>query len=214
MHLGGLGRRGVDTGADRPHRLVGEHAAGHGGRLETGQPGPELALDGREREALPALLGRLAHAEHRRQAVPERGGDLAVDLLVGLAHLVPALGVPAEHEATAQLEQHGGRDLAGVGAGRLVVAVLGAERDRAAGHDLADGRQRGERRAQHDLHASRALEPDADGRGERAGLRQQAVHLPVADHERRAHQASVSASTPGSLRPSRNSRKAPPAVEM
>src|SRR4029434_5044814 len=61
------------------------------------------------------------------------------------------------------------------------------------------------------LDAARALEPVAEAGGQRARLDERAVHLPVADDEWCAHQLSVSASTPGSLRPSRNSKNAPPA---
>ena len=148
------------------------------------------------------------------QAVLQHGAHLAVDLLVRLAHLTAALGVPEDHEAAAELDQHRRRDLTGVGAGRLVMTVLAAEHDGTEPQHLGHRRQRGERRAHDDLHAARALEAFAERAGQDARLRQRAVHLPVADDERRAHQASVSASTPGSVRPSRNSRKAPPAVEM
>src|SRR5439155_1003841 len=148
-------------------------------------------------------------------AAHQRAVHLAADELVALTHLAPALGVADQHAATAELDEHGRRDLARVRAGRLVVAVLGAETDGGPLDDLADGHQGGVRRTEHDVDTLEALETVAYAAGERARLGEGAEHLPVADHEGRAHQAaSVRAATPGSVRPSRNSRKAPPAVEM
>src|SRR5207237_7384700 len=75
--------------------------------------------------------------------------------------------------------------------------------------------QRSEGRTDHHFHPARPLEPVAHGEGELPRFGDSPVHLPVADDEGRPHQAaSVRAATPGSVRPSRNSRKAPPAVEM
>src|SRR5262245_14394624 len=119
-----------------------------------------------------------------------------------------------ERPATADLGEHRNRDLTRVRTRRLVVTRLRAELDRAASEDLRHRGERRERRAHDHLDAARALEPVAEGAGQRARLDERAVHLPVADDEWCAHQLSVSASTPGSLRPSRNSRNAPPAVEM
>src|SRR5438445_60639 len=149
----------------------------------------------------------------RRRARHRYRAHLPVDLLVGLAELLPTLGVADEHEPAAELGQHRGRDLSGERAGRLPVAVLGAERDRAGREQLAHGAERREGGAEDDVDAARAPEPVAHAGGERPRLGDRPVHLPVGDDQRRSHQASLRASTPGSLRPSRNSRKAPPAVE-
>jgi hypothetical protein len=75
-----------------------------------------------------------------------------------------------------------------VGAGRVVVAVLGAEAHGAARQDLAHGRQRGERRAHHRPDGKLWLQPVPDAGGERARLGEGPVHLPVSDDERAAHQ--------------------------
>src|SRR5262249_30445487 len=120
------------------------------------------------------------------------------------------LGVPDECPAAADLGQHRDRDLARVRAGGLVVTGLRAELDGATGQDLRDRSERRERRAHDHLDAARALEPVTDGAGERARLDERAVHLPVADDEWGTHQASGNASTPGSLRPSRNPGNPPP----
>src|SRR5207247_5613834 len=72
-----------------------------------------------------------------------------------------------QHAATAELDEHRRRDLARVRAGGLVVAVLRAEADGRALQDLADGHQRGVRRAEDDVDALEALEPVAHAGGER-----------------------------------------------
>src|SRR5215831_752456 len=238
LHLGGLAGRRVDPRADRPHRLVGEHGLGDLVGRQSGEARAELALDGREGQPLPALLGGLADAEYRGEVVRKDRAYLQLDLLVRLAHLLAPLGMTGEDPLAPKLGEHGHGDLAGVRASRLRMTVLSAELDRRAGENFGHRRERGERRAHGDLHAARALEALPHPGRERPGFRDGAVHLPVADDERCSHRtpwlrasaggapaprppaartayvASVSASTPGSLRPSRNSRNAPPAVEI
>src|SRR5215470_3098351 len=215
VDLGRLLRRGVHSGPDGPHRLVRDDDAGDGGRVQPGQACAQLTFDRRKRQALASLLRRLADAEHRSETERERAVHLLVDQLVGLAHLSPPLGVPGEHAATSELDEHRRGDLTRVRARPFMVAVLAAEADGGAVNDLAHRGERGERRTQHDVDALEPLEAVANARGEWPCFRERADHLPVADDERRAHQAaSVRAATPGSVRPSRNSRKAPPAVEM
>src|SRR5215470_7160473 len=259
LHLGGLTGRRVDPRADRPHRLVGEHGLGDLVGRQSGEARAELALDGREGQPLPALVGGLADAEYRGEVVRKDRAYLQLDLLVRLAHLLAPLGMTGEDPLAPELGEHGHGDLAGVRAGRLRMTVLSAELDRRAGENFGHRRERGERRAHGDLHAARALEALPHPGRERPGFRDGAVHLPVADDERCSHRtpwlrasaggapaprppaarttchrrtsaggapaprppaarttyvASVSASTPGSLRPSRNSRNAPPAVEI
>src|SRR5207247_4064159 len=194
---------------------VGENAAGDVVGAEPGPTGAELPFYHRESQTLTALFLRLAHAEERHEPVSERRRHLAVDLLVSLAEYVAALGVSEEHISATQLDEHARSDLPGEGAPVLPVAVLSAPPDGRAGEHF---RHRGQRRvgwAHRHLHATRTLEPFPYRGGEGAGLGDRAVHLPVAHHEGRPHHgASSRAATPGSTRPSRNSRKAPPAVEM
>ena len=74
----------------------------------------------------------------------EHGPGLAVDQLVVLVEILAALGVADDHVLDAQLAQHRRRDLAGVGALGLGMAVLGAEGDRQlVPLDQADGPQGG-----------------------------------------------------------------------
>src|SRR5262249_28936769 len=200
---------------DRPHRLVGQDDPGDGIGREAGQPRAQLAFDRRGRQALSPLVGRLTDAENGSDAVHEGGLDLAIDLIVRLAHLTTALGVPDEDIAATHLDEHGQGDLTGVRPGGLPVAILGAESQWTPAQDLVDRGQRGGRRAGHDLRSTRPFEAITDCRGQRPSLGDGPLHLPVANAEWSPHQrASVRASTPGSVRPSRNSRNAPPAVEM
>ena len=146
-----LGRGGL-AGADRPHRLVGDHeplvlAGGERDRLD-------LDLEHELGVAGLALLQRLADAGDHAEPGFERGARAAGDGLVALAEQLPTLRVADERALDAELEQHLGRDLAGVGALRLPVHVLRV--DRAAALDR--GRERDERRAEDDVDAVRRLE--------------------------------------------------------
>src|SRR5262249_20393236 len=60
--------RGRATGADRPHRLVGDHAGGDLVGAEVGEGGVDLAGDHRARRLGLALLERLADAHDRDEA--------------------------------------------------------------------------------------------------------------------------------------------------
>src|SRR5215813_7947434 len=215
VDLGRLLRRRVHAAANGPDRFVSNDHAGDGRGVQPREAGAQLAFDRRERQPLAPLLGGLADAQHRGQAERQRAGDFLVDQLIRLAHFPAALGMPHEHAAAAELDEHRRRDLARMGARAFMVAVLPTEPDGRALDDLRDSAERREWRAQNDIDALEALEAVANAGGERPCFGQGADHLPVADDERRAHQAaSVRAATPGSVRPSRNSRKAPPAVEM
>src|SRR5439155_11987263 len=92
--------------------------------------------------------------------------------------------------------------------GGLVMAVLGAEVDRRAGEDLGDRGERCERRAHDDMDAARALEPVPHPGGERPGLRDGAVHLPVADDEWCSHPITR-ASAGGAPAPRRPAARTP-----
>ncbi len=96
-----IGRRRA-AGADRPDRLIGDH--------DLRQP-----LVGNAREVLLHLLAqlaiglvvvalglRLANTQDRRQACSERSGHLGGEGPVGLAEVLPALGVTEHHALRAQ----------------------------------------------------------------------------------------------------------------
>src|SRR5262249_31771967 len=116
--------------------------------------------------------------------------------------------------AAARLRQHGRGDLAGEGPFLAPGDVLSGDLDLAALGRFGRRRNRGEGRRDHDVRVS-AIGDLRQKRGEKgAGLAERLVHLPVSGNDRTASHLSVSAVTPGSSRPPRNSREAPPPVEM
>src|SRR5690606_31532509 len=147
-------------------------------------------------------------------------------VLVGLAQVFPALRVPYDHVVASQILEHHGRDLAGVSALVFPKDVLGSQLDARTLDHFCDRIQGGKRRTKDhfdpfdlisDEHFDLFREPD--------GFACRLVHLPVACNDRfpreispflcvaHASPASMSAATPGSSLPSKNSRLAPPPVE-
>src|SRR6185295_15590565 len=212
--LRGLRSRGV-AGADRPYRLIGKRE----GIGPAGEGRAELALEHLEGPAGTALVAALAQADHRRQAMARRGHGLAAHELVPLAVVPPAFAVAAEGPGAAGVGELQRRDVASEGAALLRVDVLASHLHLAV-HQLARD-DRDEREGREDRH------PDVDdGRCREAapqvaavfrGVLLEQVHLPVGGHQRppprRAQHIFSSTATPGSVRPARNSREAPPPVE-
>src|SRR3954465_3096635 len=140
--------------------------------------------------------------------------QLLCQRLVGLAEVLAPLGVTQQHAVHAQVEQHGRGDLAGEGALRRLMHVLGVDpqlRPGGRAHRLGQRRE---------WHAHGHLRPIRQPRGqiryERAGLAGGLVHLPVPGHERPPPAPPgdpCSATTPGSGLPSISSSAAPPPVE-
>ena len=62
-----------------------------------------------------ALLERLADADDRRQSGGQRGLDLLVDRLVGLAEELPTFAVAEDHVLAADVEEHRAAEFAGEG---------------------------------------------------------------------------------------------------
>ena len=124
----GAGR--VASGPDRPDRLVGDDETRRRKRagLMAREGAGELRVD--DLAARPASRSASCSPTHRigPQAGLDRPAELAADELVGLARVAPALGV-ADDDPGRQPGEHRGGDLAGVGAGQLVMDVLGADRD-------------------------------------------------------------------------------------
>src|SRR2546425_9354037 len=205
--------------ADRPDRLVGDHAPGDLGGRGAGEGARHLPLDDRGGRVGVPLGERLADADGRRELGGEDGVQAAVHRLVGLAEVLAALGVPDDDVRAPRLAQHRRRDLAGVGALRLPVDVLRPETDLRAGNCLGDGLEGREGRGDRHLAAGYAADRLGERSRERHGLASRPVHLPVAGDQRCAIHVSGSvagssrARIPGSSRPSRNSSDAPPPVE-
>ena len=87
----------------------------------------DLRLHDLERRARLALRERFAHAENRAQLVLQRGEDLLVHELVGLAEERAALAVAEDDVRRENRAQHRRGDLAGERAAGFEVHVLRAE---------------------------------------------------------------------------------------
>jgi peptidyl-prolyl cis-trans isomerase D len=179
-------RRDVATGrgaagADRPDRLVGDDEAVE--RRAIRQRALELAGNGCDRVPGVALGQRLADAEDRHEADALRREDLGADLGIGLAVPPATLGMSEDDIGAAGIGQHFGADVAGIGALRLGMAVLAAERDAAAGEHGMDGGKQCRRRAEEKLAGKPTRHSPGAPRqcvGARDPVGAQAVHLPVA----------------------------------
>jgi hypothetical protein len=140
---------------------------------------------------------------------------------VRLGVVLPPLGVADDDVPVVELREEGARDLARVRPGVMRREILRAEceRDLVGVQERLHGAQVGERR--EDGHLDRAvlvlgvLEGPVQLLHERDRLQVVEVHLPVARDERGARRyRHPRTSSPGSFFPSRNSRLAPPPVEM
>ena len=183
----GLGRRGGFARADRPHRFVGDDRAGEclgAGLLEDRG---ELGLDPVFGLARFALVQRLAHAQHRHQSGVLGCEELAGDHGVVLGVMLAALGMPDQAVAGADIDQHRGRHLAGVGALFVGAHVLGAELQATALEGLDQFADVGQRRHHYDIDAGRR-QSCGDGGHQFGGEGPGAVQLPVSGDDLATHE--------------------------
>src|SRR6266849_11018132 len=123
-----------------------------------------------------------------------------------------------DNVATASLHEHLRGNFAGKSTFFFPEHILPADGVVRAPRALDGGGDRRVRRCDDDIamFCARGKRHESGEKLACVGLRLE--HLPVAGNDatsfRWAHYLSVSASTPGSLRPPRNSREAPPPVEM
>src|SRR5208283_6098439 len=125
--------------------------------------------------------------------------------------------MPDDCVAASRLDQHARGDLAREGAFFFPIHILRGNADQAAFCSLHGGGNIRERRSDDDIAVFHPRHQRKQRGKKRARLRLILVHLPVAGNYPAAFYSahlSVSASTPGSLRPPRNSSEAPPPVEM
>src|SRR5437879_3330734 len=181
-----VGRR-VAAGADRPHRLVGDHAL-----LEPARPAKlehhiELPRDHLVRAPRVTIGELLADAQDRHEPPSVRGTELARDQLIALAIQQPPLRVPDDDVLAAHILQHRGRDLAGERPLRIRAQVLAAEARVRAAQQPSDLLQVNERRAHH--AGRRRLRRKARQQlfDELRVLGARAVHLPVTGDNGAAH---------------------------
>ena len=178
VHLGGVVGGGGAAGADRPDRFVGDDQLHVAAKLRDGMG--ELEQDLLDMAAGDALLLDFADAQYGLQARGESGLGLGADDRVALMMVGAALGMADDDQLRARLDEHRSGDVAGMGAARLRVAILGADRQ-AAGTRHGERDQR-KRRADGDVHSGRLPRGGGDG-GEFGQSRAAAVHLPVAGDE-------------------------------
>ena len=177
--LGDLRRRRA-PGADRPHRLVGDHEP------LVLRESRDLAFEHRFGLLGLALCLGLPHARDDRETRLERGVDSQPHGVVGLAEVLPALGMADEGSLHAELEQHRRGHLAREGTFELPVHVLGVDRDAASLAEALDRRvERHERRADDDVDVGRAIAETPDLRRELPRLVRALEHLPVARDQHR-----------------------------
>src|SRR5579864_8144967 len=125
----------------------------------------------------------------------------------------------ADNHVTATcLDNHLRRDFPGKRAFFFPEDVLSADTDVRAARALHRHSECGVRRCNDNVAVFCAGDQGHERGEERPRLALRLEHLPVSGNDatslRCAHYLLVSASTPGSLRPPRNSREAPPPVEM
>ena len=178
MHrLDRLQRRDA-AGADRPDGFIGDGQPV--GACAFGQRGEQLGSDHFVGIARIAHGERFAHAQDHLHARGMGGDRLGGDISVGLAARLAPFAMAGDDPGRPRLDQHLGRQRAGIGAAQFHMAVLGADEGRALqlrpGHD-----QRG-RQAKPDFHR-RMLRGELADRLHLVEMRAHPVHLPVADHQ-------------------------------
>src|ERR1700757_3325815 len=125
--------------------------------------------------------------------------------------------MPDDGVAAAGFHQHSGRDLSGERALLFPENVLRGNADSRTFGGFYRRRDVGERRRDYDVAIAHACHQRFERSEKHAGLRLILVHLPIAGDYPATFGCAhllVNASTPGSLRPPRNSSDAPPPVEI
>ena len=151
MHFGDFGRRRREARADRPDGLIGHDGVGRGRAV--GDRARELRAHHGVRLAGLALGAGFADTDYGDELRPARGLGLGAHGLVGLAMVLPSFGMADDHGAAARVRNHLGRDVAGVGAESLGVAVLRADGDAGAAARARKARQQRKGRKHHQVDA-------------------------------------------------------------
>src|SRR5919197_3003004 len=181
VHLGDIGRRRRQPGADRPDRLVGKQQIfGRGAvRYRT----LELRAYHRECACVLALSAGLAYADDGAKSGAPRSQRLGPHICIGFMVITAPFGVPDDDGAGARVLEHFGRKVAGERSASLGVAILCAKTDaRPLERRRKQSEQRGGR-TYHHVHR-RELLCTLDDPAELRRRGAQAVHLPVPRHQR------------------------------
>jgi hypothetical protein len=189
-HLLGVGGGGHLAGTDRPDRFVGDDDVGELVGGDPGERGPGLVHDVADVVAGLADLERFPDADDGPQPVSQGGDGLGGDGRVVLGVVLAAFGVSDDDPGAAELREHRGGDLAGVGAGLVGGDVLRpvGEQEFVAVDEGLDAPDVGERR--DDGHVDVVVVVAGQGEVELLHhlecLQVVEVHLPVAGDERGA----------------------------
>ena len=103
-------------GADGPNGLVGNDNACHVVSFQAGEGGAHLRSNEIQMVTLVANVQGLAYADNGLHAACDQGLHLGVHLLIGLAEILPALGMADDAVSAADLLDHVDRNLTGIGA--------------------------------------------------------------------------------------------------
>src|SRR6266568_54451 len=194
------------AGAYGPHGLVRNQNTGELFRGQRAGAAGELAAEDCFGQAGVALFLGFSQANDGGETAGKSHQDLLGDVVIGLAKKLAALGVAGDGDAGAFCGFDGGRE-------------------------------RGERRRNDNVAMFCVRNKREEGGEKRAGFRERSVHFPIAGDyaashvktsgktkdlntedaestEKKGGHLLVRASSPGSLRPPRNSSDAPPPVEM
>src|SRR6266436_820489 len=225
------------AGAYGPHGLVGYQNTGELLRGQRARAAGELAAEDCFGQAGVALFLGFSQANDGGETAGKSHQGLLGDVVIGLAKKLAALGVADDDVAAADVGKHRSGDFAGEGAFLAPGNVLAGDGDARAFCGIDGGRERGERRRDGNVAMFCVRNKREEGGEKRARLRERFVHFPIAGDYAASHAKTsgrtkdlntedtestekkgghllVKASTPGSLRPPRNSREAPPPVEI
>src|SRR6185369_1190493 len=201
VDLGDLRRGRRQAAADRPYWLISYDGIGRENTV--GQRGFKLARRDFERLTCLALIERLADARDCGKPGAVGGGRLPAHDLVGLTMFGPTLGMADDNAGATGIGKHFGRNIAGMGATFLPMAVLPAKTDLRRPHQAVKFADERSRRTYHDIAVKLDILEHA---GHEPRLVQRcggAVHLPISRHQRTwactRHVPSPSQSRPSAL---------------
>ena len=178
--LGGLLGGGGLAGADGPDGLIGDDALAQLLGGDAGQGGLHLQGDELHGDAQLPLLQALAHADDGMQTRLQSGQNLLVDGEIRFAEILAALGVADDDVFDAQVLEHIGGNLAGVGAGLFIEHVLRAHGDAQVLEGLQGGGDIHEGDAHHHVAPLGAGHDGLNVVGKFLGIAGGHVHFPVA----------------------------------
>src|SRR5262249_39375825 len=217
VHLGSDFRGGRTPGADRPYRLVSDNDMGKRGIGQPAQPVTNLSAHHINGPSGIAFREGFPHTYDCFQSAAYRGKRLLFDGFVGLPEMLAALRVANDRIGASCLDKHPDGNLAGKSAFFFPMYILSRDCDTRTVGFINGGRKRGEGRSDDDVAVFHVLDSGNQSIKKRARLGPRFEHFPIPRDDGPPHSPkllSVSTSTPGSFCPDKNSKAAPPRVEI